>query len=236
MTVLEVKIAVAKTNKYAVSESGDSVEITERPQGGVSVILADAQGSGKSARTNSKLVVSKAATLISEGARDGAVARAVHDMLYTLRDGRISATLIIASADFETQSVVISQNAGPPIFVLQNGTAMTLSSSEQPIGVHRSMKPAICEFPLELGLAIVGMTDGVYHAGRARGTPWTEDDLLELVKNHADHPEFLASVLLAEAVRRDQQRPCDDMAIFVLYVGEYEAETKVRTMRATMPC
>ncbi|MBS3873252.1 MAG: serine/threonine-protein phosphatase [Firmicutes bacterium] len=234
--MLEVKIAVAKTNKYAVSESGDSLEITERPQGGVSVIMADAQGSGKSARTNSKLVVSKAATLISEGARDGAVARAVHDMLYALRDGRISATLVIASADFETQSVVISQNAGPPIFVVQGGTAMTLSPSDQPIGVHRSMKPAICEFPLEQGLAIVGMTDGVYHAGRAKGRPWADEEFVDFVKSNVDHPEFLANALLAEAVRRDMQRPCDDMAVFVLRVGEYDAETKVRTMRVTLQC
>lgn len=234
--MLEVKIAVAKTNKYAVSESGDSLEITERPQGGVSVIMADAQGSGKSARTNSKLVVSKAATLISEGARDGAVARAVHDMLYALRDGRISATLVIASADFETQSVVISQNAGPPIFVVQGGTAMTLSPSDQPIGVHRSMKPAICEFPLEQGLAIVGMTDGVYHAGRVKGRPWADAEFVDFVKSNVDHPEFLANALLAEAVRRDMQRPCDDMAVFVLRVGEYDAETKVRTMRVTLQC
>ncbi|MBT9152693.1 MAG: Stage II sporulation protein E [Firmicutes bacterium] len=234
--MLEVRIAVAKTNKYAHSESGDSLEITERPQGGVSVILADAQGSGKSARTNSRLVVSKAAALIAEGARDGAVARTVHDMLYALRDGKISSTLTIASADFETQSIVISQNAGPPLFVMQGGTVMTLASTDQPIGVHRSMKPAICEFPLERGLAIVGMTDGIYHAGRSRGKPWTDEEFMDFIKTHIDPPEFLANIMLAESTRRDQARPCDDMAIFVLQVGEYEAETKVRTMRVNVPC
>jgi len=234
--MLEVRIAVAKTNKYASSESGDSLEITERPQGGVSVILSDAQGSGKSARTNSKLVVSKAAALIAEGARDGAVARTVHDMFYALRDGRISATLTIASADFETQSVVISQNAGPSVFVVQGGTVMTLPSTDQPIGVHRSMKPAICEFPLESGLAIVGMTDGVYHAGRSKGRSWADGDFMAFIAAHISTPEFLANALLAEAIRRDENRPSDDMAVFVLYVGEFGGDTKVRTMRVVVPC
>ena len=31
---MEVQIAVAKVQKYAVSSSGDTVEVVERPQGG----------------------------------------------------------------------------------------------------------------------------------------------------------------------------------------------------------
>ena len=38
---MEVQIAVAKVNKYAVSESGDTLEVVERPSGGLSVVLAD---------------------------------------------------------------------------------------------------------------------------------------------------------------------------------------------------
>ena len=43
---MEIQIAVAKINKYAVSESGDTLEVVERPTGGVSVVLADGQTSG----------------------------------------------------------------------------------------------------------------------------------------------------------------------------------------------
>lgn len=234
--MLEVKLAIAKTNKYSVSESGDSVEVTERPRGGISVILADAQGSGKSARTNSKLVVSKCASLIAEGARDGAVARTVHDMLYALRDGRVSATLVIASADLETQSIVISQHAGPPIFVLQSEIVLTFDAGSNPIGVHRSMKPSVCEFPLEDGLAVVGMTDGISNAGRALGKPWKDGELEDIILKHAADPQWLADFLLEEAVKRDSNRPQDDMAVFVLYVGQYHSDIKIRRMSASSPC
>ena len=73
---LKIDVAVAKTNKYASRESGDTVEMVERPGGGISVILADGQGSGRAAKTLSLLVTGKVTALLKEGVRDGASARA----------------------------------------------------------------------------------------------------------------------------------------------------------------
>jgi hypothetical protein len=56
---MEVQIAVAKVNKYAVSESGDTLEVVERPNGGLSVVLADGQSSGRGAKAISQMVVRK---------------------------------------------------------------------------------------------------------------------------------------------------------------------------------
>ncbi len=78
---MEIKLAVAKINKYASSESGDSVEVVERPNGGISVVMADGQSSGKGAKHISSLVVRKVISLLSEGVRDGAAARAASDYL-----------------------------------------------------------------------------------------------------------------------------------------------------------
>ncbi len=73
--MLAVEIAVAKVAKYAVRESGDSVEVIERPNGGLSVVMVDGQRSGLSAKAISNLAVRKAISLLAEGVRDGAVAR-----------------------------------------------------------------------------------------------------------------------------------------------------------------
>ena len=73
---MEIELAVAKINKYATSESGDSVEVVERPNGGISVVMADGQSSGKGAKQISSLVVRKVISLLSEGVRDGAAASA----------------------------------------------------------------------------------------------------------------------------------------------------------------
>ncbi|MCB0132720.1 MAG: hypothetical protein KDD78_17780, partial [Caldilineaceae bacterium] len=92
---LNVQTAAAKINKYASRESGDTVETIERPRGGLSVVVADGQRSGRSAKAISNIVVRKAVSLLAEGVRDGAVARATHDYLHLQRGGKVSAELFI---------------------------------------------------------------------------------------------------------------------------------------------
>jgi len=111
MAQLEIQVAVAKINKYASSESGDTVELVERPHGGISIVVADGQRSGRSAKAISNIVVRKAISLLAEGVRDGAVARATHDYLHTQRGGKVSSELHIVSVDLVTQTLVISRNA-----------------------------------------------------------------------------------------------------------------------------
>ncbi|HEU0165419.1 MAG TPA: serine/threonine-protein phosphatase, partial [Thermomicrobiales bacterium] len=74
-----IDLAIAKTEKYASRESGDTVELIERPSGGFSIVMIDGQGSGRAAKTLSLMLSSKAVALVKEGVRDGVVARATHD-------------------------------------------------------------------------------------------------------------------------------------------------------------
>ena len=114
---MEIKIGIAKTGKYAMSHCGDSCDIAERPHGGISAVIADGQGNGLAAHHTSGWVVNKAVSLITDGARDGAVARAVHDYLYAMKDKKVSCTLTVLSADLETETVVISRNSNCPVIV-----------------------------------------------------------------------------------------------------------------------
>ena len=61
---MEAHIAVSKIAKYATSESGDTLEMVERPAGGVSFVLADGQRSGRSAKAISNVVARKAISLL----------------------------------------------------------------------------------------------------------------------------------------------------------------------------
>ena len=115
---MEIKIGLAKTAKYANEYCGDSCDLAERPHGGISAIIADGQGNGLAAHHTSNWVVSKAVSLINDGARDGAVARAVHDYLYAMKDRKVSCTLTVVSADLETETVVISRNSNCPTIVV----------------------------------------------------------------------------------------------------------------------
>lgn len=232
---MEVRLAVAKTHKYAVAESGDTLEVTERPQGGISLLLADGQGSGRSAKQNSNMIVAKGVAMIGEGARDGAVARALHDMLYAARNGRVSAELLIVSADAASQTFVISRNTACPVLVYSNGDIYALSGEASAIGVRLQTKPLIDILPLAPVTTILGFSDGIWLAGRSRGQQWGQAEITQLLQEHAHSPEDLVEAVLAAAAARDAQRPGDDMSVFAVSVLPRQHTKEVRRLTASFP-
>jgi len=166
---LELQVAVAKVSKYAVSESGDTVETIERPHGGLSLVVVDGQRSGKSAKAISNIVARKAVSLIADGVRDGAVARAAHDYLRTLRSGQVSATLDIVSVDLVTRTIVVSRNSHCPVIVVDSSGVRLLDEPSEPIGIHARTRPVITELPLAPDTHLVVLTDGALTAGQQWG-------------------------------------------------------------------
>ncbi|HEX9116072.1 MAG TPA: serine/threonine-protein phosphatase, partial [Anaerolineae bacterium] len=132
--MLNVDVAVAKVCKYAMPESGDTVEVVERPRGGLSLVMADGQRSGRSAKMISNLAVRKAITLLAEGVRDGAVARAAHDYLRTARNGQVSAELVLISVDLETRTLVITRNSRVPVLLCEAGAWQVLDADAVAVG------------------------------------------------------------------------------------------------------
>lgn len=232
---MEVQIAVAKTNKYAVTESGDTLEVVERPNGGLSVVLADGQTSGRGAKAVSLMVVRKVISLLAEGVRDGAAARAASDLLYTEKGGKVTSTLNIVSVDLETGTVVLTRNNPAPFFIAHNDSVDCIGVSSSPIGVSHSVRPAVTEVPLEPGLTIVVYTDGLVHAGERVGQPMDVCTSLKAMLEEQDpSPQEIADALLGEAVRLDDNRPCDDISVVVLKVLARSGDD-VRRMTVRLP-
>ena len=131
---LVIDVGVAKMEKYASRESGDTVELVERPSGGFTVVMIDGQGSGRAAKTLSLLLSSKAVALVKEGVRDSVVARATHDYLFAFRHGQVSATLDLLSIDLKTRSIVITRNAESPLLLGSAGQVSVNPPLSGPIG------------------------------------------------------------------------------------------------------
>lgn len=236
---MQVQVAVAKVGKYATSESGDTVEMIERPQGGFSFVLVDGQRSGRSAKAISNLVARKAIALLGEGVRDGAAARAAHDYLYTYRGGKVQATLNILSLDMVSRTIVLSRNSHCPIFVVTSAGLRMLDQPSRPVGVHRGTKPLVVELPLRAPTTVVLFTDGLLAAGQRRGQSL---DLPALVQDCCDDcvcdAQLIADRLLAEALQLDQGRASDDISVLVLSVRarqEQASGADVRRLSLTVP-
>ena len=232
---MEIQIGIAKINKYASSESGDTLEIVERPNGGVSVVLADGQTSGRGAKVISTMVVRKVISLLAEGVRDGAAARASSDYLFTERNGKVTATLNIISADFQTNTLVISRNNPAPVFMARNDSIECLSTESLSIGTSRNIRPSICEVPLESGLTVVAYTDGLVHAGQRSGAQMDVSTTLEgLLEEQEPSSQEIADSLLANAIHLDEGRPSDDISVVVVKTTPLSGDM-VRRMSVRLP-
>ena len=231
---MEVQFAVAKVTKWATSESGDTLEMVERPHGGISMILVDGQRSGKSAKAISNIVARKAVQLLSEGVRDGAAARAAHDYLFTNRGGKVSATLNIISVDIRTRTLVISRNNESPVLVHTAADGFyLLDEPSVAVGVHRSTKPVIAEVPIEVNTLVVAFTDGLRHAGTlsGRGAAYDPDEAFRrMVGAGRCDARDICDQLLAEALAMDNGRARDDISVIAISVLDSQEGDEVRRL------
>lgn len=232
---MEIQIAVAKINKYASIESGDTLEVVERPNGGLSVVLADGQTSGRGAKVVSTLVVRKVIGLLAEGVRDGAAARAASDYLYTERNGKVIATLNILSVDLQTTTLVITRNNPSPIFLVRGEKIDRMDAESKPVGTTRNIRPSICEIPLEKGLTVVMFTDGIHDAGIRYDRTLDVSTIIEaLLEEENPSSQEIADSILEHAVRLDEGRPGDDMSVVVLRTVSFAGDM-VRRMTVRLP-
>lgn len=234
---MNVHFAVAKVSKYATSESGDTLEMIERPHGGISFVLVDGQRSGRSAKVISNLVARKAIQLLAEGVRDGAAARAAHDYLYTHRQGKVSATLNILSVDATTKTFVISRNNEAPVIVYSPEAGFfQFDEPCRSVGTHRNTKPHIKELPIEIGMIVVVFTDGLRHAGSFSGVDRYDPlaALQRIVAAGMHNSQEIADTLLAEAMAKDNGRPRDDISVLVAHVIPEQGH-EVRRMEVHLP-
>ncbi len=235
---MEVQFAVAKVTKWATSESGDTLEMIERPHGGISMVLVDGQRSGKSAKLISNIVARKAVQLLSEGVRDGAAARAAHDYLYTNRGGKVSATLNMISVDTLTRTLVISRNNESPVLVHTAADGFYLL--DQPsvaVGVHRNTKPVISEIPIEVNTIVVAFTDGLRHAGTlsGRGTAYDPAEAFrQMVGEGIGDAHTICDRLLAEALAMDNGRARDDISVMAIAVLDSTDGDEVRRLNGRL--
>lgn len=233
---MELQVAVAKVSKYAVRESGDTVEMIERPHGGLSFVVVDGQHTGRGAKQISNLVARKVVSLLAEGVRDGAAARAAHDYLYTQHDGKVSAELHIVSIDLVSETIVISRNSHCPPIIGTGKTVRLIDAPSSTIGVHRRMKPTITEIPLAPQTTVVVFTDGVLDAGIHHGEKF--DVALFVAEKLCDAnigaPE-LADAILARAVELDRGRPGDDTSILVIRIVPSANNDRARRLNVRFP-
>ncbi len=233
--MIDIQTAVAKVNKWGELESGDTVEMVERPHGGLSFVLVDGQSHGRGAKRISNTVARKAISLLGEGIRDGAAARASHDYLYTHRLGKVSAELQIVSIDLVTRTLVVSRNTHCPTIIAEGERLRELTDPSEAIGIHIRTRPVIAELPFTVPLTIIAFSDGFLSAGEYGGRHFDYQTLVRTLCVQNLHATAIADQLLAAAVQMDNGRPDDDISLLVVATRDRPEEEHIRRLSVSFP-
>jgi len=235
---MDIRVGIARIPKSGETVSGDSCTLTERPRGGVSVILAEGQGSGQTARQISRLAVNKASELVTDGLADSSVAKSVHEQLYDIEGRRTSSTLTILSADLDTETIAISRNSHCPVILWTEDYETVYDDEASPIGINRHLKSQFYELPFAPGMLAVTYTDGITAAGHRRGgSPFDFDRILAIIReNPAADADYIARSILEYALELDDETASDDMTVVVLGIAaETPPGPAIKTMSASYP-
>lgn len=226
---LRLYVGVAKLPRFGVSVSGDSVDLVERPRGGLSLIVADGPGNGGAAKRVSSMVVARTGALLAEGVRDGAAARSAHDLLFASREGRVSCALTIASADVAEQALVVTRSGDAPAFACQADEVTTtrhttrLADDVTPLGFGRFSRPSVTVLPLCAGTLLLAGSDGMLAPERLGSAVGLEDRLVALVERTPPRAaRTLAAEVMHAVLTATAGRPRDDVTVVVMGVDTDE--------------
>lgn len=231
---MELRIAVSKIDNFGNRDSGDTVEVIERPNGGISVVLADGQLDGKSNKRISTMVTHRVIGHISEGVRDGAAIRASSTSIFNEFDGKVSSNLNVISADLQTNTIIISRNSPIPVFLISDDSVDCLTAESELVGERVDIKPTIVELQIKPSMAAIAFSDGAYHAGyQGQQNPELCTTIEALIEEQELYAQEIADFLLNRAIRMDEGRPKDDMSVIVMSVLPKSTD-KIRRLNVAM--
>ena len=231
---VEILIGVAKTGKYAVNGHGDGVEITVRPSGGITAILADGHGGSRAVSGISSTAALKAAQFVSDGVREGMIARAVYDYFSTVQNAGFTLALTQISADTDSGKLLVCRNTGCPVLVRHEFGVEVYDESVQPIGSNKNVKPWMTQIPLEEGLIAATFSDGVLNAGRKKGRMFDLKATIRMLEeSRPADVQYIAESILERAMLLDSYQAMDHMSVIVMGIDGKMMDNPVecRTVR-----
>lgn len=230
---MEIQIAISKVDRYSSPEQGDQVEIVERPNGGVSVILGEGKLNGKRSKFVARKSVHRVLSLLLDGIHDGAASRAVLSALKTEYHGEAEFSLNILSCDLESETIVLTKNNDLPVIMIRkNKGSYTSYEGHDEVDPQ---EPNVYQFPIENDFIIIMFSDGVATAGWECSQPLEWNSLMETVLDEQELTvQELADQILNQAVAQDLGQPHDDMSVVVMQVGRNIGKP-IRRMSLTLP-
>ena len=183
------------------------------------VVIADVSGKGISA---SLLMASLRAALLAEVRPDydlGQMAARLNNFVHKSSGPQSFVTFFFAELDRrKTQARYINAGHYPPFILGCDGRARSLETSGFPLGMFAGSAYEVKTSPLTSGEIAVLFTDGIPEGRNERGEDYSDDRLIDFVRERRALPaaEICQEVLADVRGYASGTQPCDDITLVVL--------------------
>ncbi len=231
-----IEFGIAKTGCFENTESTETTEIIERPSGGQSVVYCSGKRNGSKSKIISSVITNKVLEKIAESFRDSSSVKSVSDQINREYAGEVSGDFCMLSADFESETIVVSRLTANPVFFYQRGAVNVWDTKTHLLGSGKGIHPSITEIPIESGSVVVMLSKGILNAGCSAGE---KADITELILSTIEDNEELSADRIADfflkcAEAMDENKPKDDMTAIVIKVSS-TSPAHARRMLVTCP-
>lgn len=208
------------------SISGDTYDVVERPEGGVTVFLIDVAGHGAAAGLASvaaRYAVMQALSARGDAETLAALARRINDVWK--RDLPYF-TLLLVDFDPAVGTGSIVQAGHPAPFVIRDGTPVPLpGKGGVPIGILADADFVAQEFGLHPGDRMILLTDGVREARNTNGETMPEAFLLSSLSAAASEGgQNMIDRIIEDLAAWSGTREFDDDVTIIILEGETSHE------------
>jgi sigma-B regulation protein RsbU (phosphoserine phosphatase) len=214
-----VRIAVAYRPMTAVA--GDFYEFIFVDRKRVGFLVADVTGHGVPAALIASMIKVATQSIVPCAHDPRAVLRGLNHILFRqLRDQLVTAAYLWLDTD---KSEALYSAAGhPPLLRWREGKLERIESNGLLFGVIADPDYPVCDLPIQSGDRFLLYTDGVIEPENARGDPFGEWQLEEVLRRNQSRPpselsdQLLSEIRLWQPAALDQQ---DDITLIVIDVA-----------------
>ncbi len=208
----------------ALGVGGDYYDFIELPDGKFGFAIGDVSGKGIGA---SLMMASLQASLRGQAIHSGddlaTLMTHVNRLVYEASTTNRYATFFYAQFDTLTKQLsYVNAGHNPPFLIRADGSVETLTVGGPVIGM---LPPMIVSYEmgtieLRVGDMLVGFTDGISEAMNSAEEEWSEDAMLEELKQLSEIPasEILSQIVASADRFADGAEQHDDMTMIVLRV------------------
>ena len=214
-----VHSGIAKANKGAETESGDSFSLVQLKDGRCVAALSDGMGSGRRAKDESEMSIELLEELMERGFEHEITLRLINSALLMKSGDESFSTLDICLLDMNTGSAEFVKIGAAASYLVRHDQVDTIGSWTLPVGILDSIDIDVVKKQLAHGDIIVMMTDGVADSQKnpRKAGIWIENLLANL---SIGNPQDIAEEILAAAGANYGDVAGDDMTVLVLRILE----------------